>query len=340
MYEVSRTRVFASGFVFPLFFMYVVVESLKYGLDTNNIFLVAVSILSLPFIVISESLAYRAPPVVRSYLMGVVLGVGAGLAITPIMPYVIWGLVYGGVGVGSYIVSYLPSPHILNVFYGFVNALIIHFAIYGFRSFLDGLNISLVTSYRKTPSLTYGLLYLPAVFFTSIIMFLSVCGFIYLIYLSIVLLPLAILLGLLVSAVIAIGAYMLVRFVFTPLTNLMTSALGELGDGAIIGFEDLGAVRGLITILFLLQTFMPLLMLERYFSITIALSLLIVAGGLSTVSSIAPVARRIRMLMTMISESMLFLAIVTFMVSSTSSYIIKTAVELAIAHLGVPINVF
>jgi len=131
-----------------------------------------------------------------------------------------------------------------------------------------------------------------------------------------------------------LGAYMVVRFVFTPFTNLLSNVFGELGDGVIVEYEDIEAGRPLYVVLLLLSFLYPFAGVDRYMSMAIGLSLLVVAGALSTVSSIAPVARRVRYLQQLIVVGLSTLGLVLVIVSGVATDILKYSVELALASIG------
>lgn len=332
---IPSARYTLAGAVFSLFFAYAVVEGVRFGLETENWFLVGSAIFAYLFTVFSEVLAYRSVEGdTRAYLFGSAIGFGIGVLLTPVLELMVETIAWGSAYLGGYIVRYLPSPYVINVFYGFLNALVIYYAIFAFRSLVDGIFISTVVSYRKTPSLLYGLLTPIAVFGVSTTLVLSTVGFIYVIYLTVVLLPFAILVGLFTSVLVALGAYMIVKYVFTPITNVLSNVLGELGDGAIVSTEDIEAGRPIYLVLLLSMTLLPFAGVERYLSMALGLSMIVVAGALSTVSSIAPIARRVRYLQQLITLGLNTLGLSYIILASVASPILKYAIELAIESIG------
>ena len=327
-------RYLLSGAIFSLFYAFVVVEGIRLGLETDNLFLLVISPLSYAIIVLSEVLAYLKEGDIRAYLFGCAMGFGVGVVLSPATKLLCSSLAWAGAYVAGYVVSYLPSPHVMNILYGILNCLMVHYALYAFRSFVDGLYISTVVSYRRTPSLVYGFMTPVAVWGIATTMVLSVVGFIYVVYLSVVLLPIAWLVGVFTSVLSVLGAYMIVRFVFTPFTNLLTNVLGELGDGVIVEYEDIEAGRYVYVVLLLLSFLYPFTGIEIYKSMAIGLSLLVVAGALSTVSSIAPVARRIRYLQQLIVVGLSTQGLVMVIMSGVAVDILKYAVEIALASIG------
>jgi hypothetical protein len=323
-----------SGAIFSLFYAFVVVDGVKFGLETNNLFLLAMSPLSYLIIVVSEVLAYLKEGNYRAYIFGCAVGFGLGVILSPAIKLLYSGIAWTGAYVAGYIVSYLPSPYVINILFGILNALVIHYALYAFRSFVDGLYVSSVTSYRKTPSLVYGILSPVAVWGIATSMVLSVAGFVYVVYISVVTLPIAWLVGIFTSILSMLGAYMIARYVFTPFTNLLSNALGEIGDGVIVEYEDIEAGRPLYVVLLLLSFIYPFAGVDRYMSMAIGLSLLVVAGSLSTVSSIAPVARRVRYLQQLITTGLSTLGLVMVIMSGVAADILKYAVEIALASIG------
>jgi len=332
--EYSSSRYLLSGAIFSLFYAFVVVEGVKFGLETNNLFLLAMSPLSYLIIVVSEVLAYLKEGNPRAYIFGCAVGFGLGVILSPAIKLLYSGIAWAGAYVAGYIVSYLPSPYVINILFGILNALVIHYAIYAFRSFVDGLYVSTVVSYRKTPSLVYGFMTPVAVWGIATNMVLSVAGFVYVVYISVITLPIAWLIGIFTSILSMLGAYMIARYVFTPFTNLLSNALGEIGDGVIVDYEDIEAGRPLYVVLLLLSFIYPFAGVDRYMSMAIGLSLLVVAGALSTVSSIAPVARRIRYLQQLIVVGLSTQGLVMVIMSGVAVDILKYAVEIALASIG------
>jgi len=332
--EYSSSRYLLSGAIFSLFYAFVVVEGVKFGLETNNLFLLAMSPLSYLIIVVSEVLAYLKEGNPRAYIFGCGLGFGLGVILSPAIKLLCSGIAWAGAYVAGYIVSYLPSPYVINILFGILNALVIHYALYAFRSFVDGLYISTVVSYRKTPSLVYGFMTPIAIFGIATSMVLSVAGFVYVVYISVITLPIAWLIGIFTSILSMLGAYMIARYVFTPFTNLLSNALGEIGDGVIVDYEDIEAGRPLYVVLLLLSFIYPFAGVDRYMSMAIGLSLLVVGGSLSTVSSIAPVARRVRYLQQLIVVGLSTQGLVMVIMSGVAVDILKYAVEIALASIG------
>ena len=332
--EYSSSRYLLSGAIFSLFYAFVVVEGVKFGLETNNLFLLAMSPLSYLIIVVSEVLAYLKEGNPRAYIFGCAVGFGLGVILSPAIKLLYSGIAWAGAYVAGYIVSYLPSPYVINILFGILNALVIHYAIYAFRSFVDGLYVSTVVSYRKTPSLVYGFMTPVAVWGIATNMVLSVAGFVYVVYISVITLPIAWLIGIFTSILSMLGAYMIARYVFTPFTNLLSNALGEIGDGVIVDYEDIEAGRPLYVVLLLLSFIYPFAGVDRYMSMAIGLSLLVVGGSLSTVSSIAPVARRIRYLQQLIVVGLSTQGLVMVIMSGVAVDILKYAVEIALASIG------
>jgi len=331
---IPSARYTLAGAVFSLFFAYAVVEGVRFGLGTENWFLVGTAVFAYVFTVLSEVLAYRSGEGdIRGYLFGCAIGFGLGVLLTPVK-LIVEGVAWGGAYLAGYIVRYLPSPYIINVFYGFLNALVIYYAVFAFRSLVDGIFISMVVSYRKTPSLLYGLLTYVAVFGVSTTLVLSTVGFIYVIYLSVVLLPFAILVGLFTSVLVALGAYMIVKYVFTPVTNVLSNVLGDLGDGAIVATEDVEAGRPIYLVLLLSMAILPFAGVERYLSMALGLSLLVVAGALSTVSSIAPIARRVRYLQQLITLGLNTLGLSYIILAGVASSLLRYSIELALESIG------
>jgi len=332
--EYSSSRYLLSGAIFSLFYAFVVVEGIKFGLETNNLFLLAMSPLSYLIIVVSEVLAYLKEGNPRAYIFGCAVGFGLGVILSPAIKLLYSGIAWAGAYIAGYIVSYLPSPYVINILFGILNALVIHYALYAFRSFVDGLYISTVVSYRKTPSLVYGFMTPVAVWGIATNMVLSVAGFVYVVYISVITLPIAWLIGIFTSILSMLGAYMIARYVFTPFTNLLSNALGEIGDGVIVDYEDIEAGRPLYVVLLLLSFIYPFAGVDRYMSMAIGLSLLVVGGSLSTVSSIAPVARRVRYLQQLIVVGLSTQGLVMVIMSGVAVDILKYAVEIALASIG------
>jgi hypothetical protein len=332
--QYPSSRYLLAGAIFSLLYAFVVVEGVRVALDTNNMFLLVMSPLSYAIIMLSEVLVYLKEGNPRAYVFGCAVGFGLGALLSPAIKLLYSGIAWAGAYVAGYVVSYLPSPYVINILYGILNALVIHYALYAFRSFVDGLYISSVVSLRKTPSLVYGILTPVAVWGIATSMVLSVVSLIYVVYISVVTLPIAWLIGIFTSILSMLGAYMIVRFVFTPFTNLLSNVFGELGDGVIVEYEDIEAGRPLYVVLLLLSFLYPFAGVDRYMSMAIGLSLLVVAGALSTVSSIAPVARRIRYLQQLIVVGLSTLGLVMVIMSGVATDILKYSVELALRSIG------
>jgi hypothetical protein len=326
------SRYLLAGAIFSLFYAFVVMEGVRLALDTNNLFLLVMSPLSYAIIILSEVLAYLKEGNPRAYIFGCAIGFGLGAILSPAVKLLYSGIAWAGAYVAGYIVSYLPKPYVINILYAILNCLMVYYALYAFRAFVDGLYISTVVSYRRTPSLVYGVLTPVAVFGIATTMVLSVVGFIYVVYLSVV--PIAWLVGIFTAMLSMLGAFMIVRFVFTPFTSLLTNVLGELGDGVVVEHEDIEAGRPLYVVLLLLGFLYPFAGIDRYMSMAIGLSLLVISSALSTVSSIAPVARRIRYLQQLIVVGLSTLGLVLVIMSGVATDILRYSVEVALRSIG------
>jgi len=312
------------------------------GVETGNVIAQYFSIVGIILTIVAEAQAYlqsrRAEPSwARDVVIGYIAGFAAGVLTYTSIIQGLGSLALASIGVGEAVLAALPTPMIINVLYGFLNVVVLNYALYAWRSLAEGLMIGFVVSYRSTPCVMFTLSLPVFIFSTAVTMYLSTVSYVYAAYVILALLPFGIVTGVLAGVAIGVlstlGAYGLVKYLFSPLVTLVNNTIGAAVGEPVVTTEDVEAGAPLFMVTILASALFPFAGIERYLAMAVGLGLVVAYGSISTVAGVAPVVRRMRMVMGMLHVGLSTLALVLVILSGASTTIVQAALKDAASHI-------
>jgi len=343
---ISLVLIFSA--VFGLFLGAAARAAWDLGIETGNLIAQYFSIVGIVLTVFAEAQAYlqskKAEPTwARDVTIGYIGGFAVGVLTYSSIIQALGSLALASIGVGKAVIGALPSPTIINVVYGFLNVIVINYAIYAWRSLAEGLMIGFVVSYRRTPCVMFTLSLPVFIFSVAVTMYLSTIAYIYAAYVVLAMIPFgvvtSILAGFAITVLSGLGAYGLVRYLFNPIVTLVNNTVGAAVGEPVVTYEDVEAGAPLFLVSILASALFPFAGIEKYLAMAVGLGLVVAYGSISTVAGVAPVARRMRMVMGMLHVGLSTLALVFIILSGASTTIVQEAIKDAAAHItGIDIS--
>jgi len=312
------------------------------GVATGNAIAQYFSIVGIVLTVFGEAQAYLSskkaePSWARDVAIGYIAGFGLGVLTYSSIIWVFGAEALASIGVGKAVLAALPSPMVINVLYGFLNVIVINYAIYAWRSLAEGLTIGFVYGYRRTPCVMFTLSLPVFIFSIAVTMYLSTVSYVYAAYVVLTLLPFGVVTGVLAGLAMAVisgfGAYGLTKYVFSPLVTLVNRTISAATGEPVVTYEDVEAGAPLFMVTILASALFPFAGIEKYLAMAVGLGLVVAYGSISTVAGLAPVVRRARMLLGMLHVGLSTLSVVLIIVSGASTTIVHEALRDVASHI-------